>query len=112
MVYSIKKSEHIYMEESEQERYNRNYEDVRYKRKKRLIYELLEDVIKSREKHYKAYRKYKKINTAFTVGVGICSGVTIGTIVSGFVFPPLFILSGCCAGVGFLLGSVQQTSDI
>lgn len=87
-------------------------EDLRrYKRKRECLQMLLLELERQRELHYEQFKRYRKIDKNFVVGEAILSGITIGSIISGFVFMPIFIISAISSGSGFIVGVVHKAVD-
>lgn len=100
------------MDEDVRIRYADNYELVRYRNKKELLEKLHNDIVDNKNEHYIKYKKYRKICLTFNISIGICSGVTVGTAITGFVFPLLFVITACTSATGFFLDRVKETTDV
>jgi hypothetical protein len=87
-------------------------ESEKLKKKKNMIHKKLYDIKIFRDINYRQFKKYKKINLYFDVSNYLIKGCVLGFLVSGFVFYPLFIVSGCLSSLNMLLSVVHNGLEL
>lgn len=85
-----------------------------YNGKVQLIKDILEDVKKKKQAHYKSYARYKKINTIVKSVVNALNAVSVCSMVLTFtpVSPAVMIVALSATSISAITSAVHSSTDI